>query len=313
MKVEIVEKYIEEILGNRLEKFEIEERYIQKIKENVQKQIYSLLYHWNDEEFRKAILIIGMEEGFFYEPEADIDVKNFVVVTIRNSYIEDIFSDECQSMGLEKPIPEDLIKVITKEAIEYFKEIDFIEISKCVNELEIDDIYGDIIKQFPLAWEALIQLSRCTNKKIIYKRKMIEEKIMTKKFNNMYGKLEISEKKMLKELQSGMSEEFSQELITLLKDLTQKEGNVFYADCFKMITRNFKKLLFIIQILLENNEILLTSNYLITDSYIGKRMQILRAAHTTEELVEKMKNSEFLCGLSKTHKEVLESYVKNIL
>ena len=48
MKVEIVEKYIEETLGNRLKEFKIEERYIQKMKENIQKQIYSLLYHWKE-------------------------------------------------------------------------------------------------------------------------------------------------------------------------------------------------------------------------------------------------------------------------
>lgn len=313
MNEEIVEKYVEKILYHRLKTFKIEEKYIQKIKENIKSQIDSLLYHWNDEEFRKAILVIGMEEGFFYEPESDIDIKNFVVVAIRNSYLEDIFSDECQSMGLDKPIDESQVKVITKEAIEYFKDINFIEISENLKKRKIEDIYGDMIQQFPLAWEALIQLSKCNSKKVIYRTKDKKEKIMTEKLNTMYeNKKTIEVSKKLEETQSGIKKELSEELISLLRDLIKEEGNVFYADCFKMITRNFEKLLFIIEILLENKDGILTSNYLITDSYIGKRANIVRAAHTTKETVEKIKETDFLSGLSKTHRNILESYINRI-
>ncbi len=313
MKEKIIEKYVEEILYNRLKTFKIEEKYIQKMKENIQSQIYSLIYHWNEEEFRKAILVTGMEEGFFYEPEADIDIKNFVVIAIRNSYLEDIFSDECQSMGLDKPMEENLVKVITREAIEYFKDVNFIEIAENLSKQKIEDIYGDIIQQFPLAWEALIQLGKCNSKKVIYKTKEIKEKIMTKKLDKMYENMKIVDvKKNLEETQSGIHKELSQELISLLRDLSKEEGNIFYADCFKMITRNFEKLLFIMEILLENKNGILTSNYLITDSYIGKRANILRAAHTNREANEKIKGADFLSGLSKTHRNILEGYINII-
>lgn len=310
MKIEIIEKYLENVLESRLREFKIEEEYIKKIKENIQIQIYSLIWHWNDTKFRKAILVVGMEEGFFYEPEADIDVKNFVVVTIRNSYIENIFSDECQTMGLEKPINENLIKVITKEAIEYFKDIDFKEISKQISQLKIEeDIYENIIKQFPLAWEALIQLGNCMGKKVIYTKKIKKEKIMTNNLNKMYVNSENVTNKNLKEVKSGISEELSLELVNLLKDMIKDKIGILYVDCFKMLTRNFKKLLFVIEVLLENEGALLTSNYLITNSYIGKRTNLLRAAHTTREVTRKIENKEFFCGLSKTHKEILEKYV----
>ena len=76
-----------------------------------------------------------------------------------------------------------------------------------------------------------------------------------------------------------------------------------------MITRNFRQLLFVIEILLENECGLVTSNFLITDSYIGKREFLLRAAHTTNEVVKKLKSSQFFNGLSKNHRKILEGYV----
>ena len=76
------------------------------------------------------------------------------------------------------------------------------------------------------------------------------------------------------------------------------------------VESGFKKLLFIIEILLENECGLLTSNFLITDSYIGKRTFLLRASHTAKEMEEKIANSNFLSGISKTRREFLEKYIK---
>lgn len=309
MKLEIVQKYLEEILGNRLKELKIQDEYIQKIKENIQNQMYSILYHWNDQDFRKSILVVGMEQGIYYEQEAEIDIKNFVVVAIRNSYIEDIFCDECKTMGLDKPIDEKYVKIITGEAIEYFKNINFSEVSKMINNNKIVDVYQNIIKDFPLAWEALIQLGACNSKKVIYNAKTKPEKSITNELHKMHKNLESLADKNLKETKSGISEEFSPELINLLENIIKNKNNILYVDSFKMLTRNFRKLLFVIEILLENECGLLTSNYLIKKSYIGKRTEILRAAHTIKEVTKKMESKEFTCGLSKTHKDILKAYM----
>lgn len=311
MEINVVETYLEEVLHNGLEKLGIEEKYIQIIKQDIKPKMYSLLYHWEDVTFRKAVLITGMEEGFFYEPDADIDVKNFVVVAIRNSYLEDIFSVNCKSLGLDKPLDEILVRRITGEAIEYFKEIDFVKLSENINKLEIEDFYGDIVKEFPLAWNSLIQLGNCIGKKTAYEKKTVQEKVMTQKLNAMCVALENSnESHKIKDIKSGINQEISNQLINKLKDIIKEKNGVLYVDCFKMITRNFKQLLFVIEILLENECGLVTSNFLITDSYIGKREFLLRAAHTTNEVKEKLKNSQFFNGLSKTHRKILEGYVK---
>lgn len=302
----VVEKYIEEKIGNRLKEFKIGEDIVNKVKESIRENMYSLIFHWNDIEFRNAILITSMEEAKFYEPDADIDIKCFVVVTIRNSLLEDIFCDDCCKIGLEKPIDEKEIKTITKEAIEYFKDVNFSNISKEINLIEEKDKYLNIAKKYPMALKALIELGKCTGKRSIYDKIIIEEKIQIKDI--VSNKDELKENN-IKEVQSGITEELSTQLIKILECIAKGQIDVFYVDCFKMLTRNFDKLLKVLEIVLENEGCFLTSNYMITDTYIGKRSNIYRAAHTIKEMKEKMKDSEFFSDVSKSQKIFLKSYV----
>lgn len=319
MGKEIIETYTEKVLYNRLKEFKIEEKYIQTIKENIKEQIYSIIKHWNNIEYRNAILMVGLEEGKFYEPEeANLDIKSFVVVAIRNSYLECIFSVDHNLMGLDKELDDSLVKIVTKEAIEYFKDIDFSKLAKDISELEIKDIYYEAIKNYPIAWNALVQLGKCVGKKIVYPEITVKEKKTTEELNKLYEKLDVTEDKQLYEVQSGISEELSKDLIILLTNLIQEES-IFYVDCFKMITRNFKKLLMIMEILLENKDYILTSNYLVGNAYIGKRTEILRPIHATNrvnaerQVADKMKREDFFCGISKLHRTILKTYVDDYI
>ncbi len=315
MGKEIIETYTEKILCNRLKEFKIEDQYIQKIKENIKEQIYSIVKHWNDLEFRNAILMVGLEEGNFYEPkEVDLNIKSFVVVAIRNSYLECIFSVDYGLMGLSEQLDDSFIKTVTKEAIEYFKNIDFSKLAKDISELEIKDVYYEIIKNYPIAWNALVQLGKCVGKKIMYLESIIQEKRATQELNKLYKKLDVAKSKKIYEVQSGISEELSDDLINILTQLIQDKTSILYVDCFKMLTRNFKKLLMIMEILLENKDYILTSNYLIGSFYIGKRTEILRPIHATNKLqaeklmLEKTKREDFFCGISKFHRTILKGY-----
>ena len=313
MKEETVEIYLEK-LSKRLKSFKIEDKYIQKIVEDIEEQIYSLISHWEDLDFRKGVLSVGLDEGMFYEPEVDIEVKCFVVATIRNSFLEYIFSDECNVMGLDKPIDENLVKDVTKEAIEYFKDKDFIKMSENIKNMNIKDVYGDDTKKYPIAWNALVHLGKCRGNRVVYQKFEKKEKTATEEFSeisrNVLKQQEKNNKKIKMDIMSGINKDFSENLIKMLDDIIKNENNVFYADCFKMITRNFGKLLKIIEILLENDKIILTSNYLIENSYIGKRSNILRAAHKQEEVLRKFTNMDFLSGLSKHHREVLKVFLE---
>ena len=100
--------------------------------------------------------------------------------------------------------------------------------------------------------------------------------------------------KELEEIESGITKELSQELIQILKEIIKNQKGIFYVDCFKMLTRNFEKLLKVIEILLENESYFLTSNYMFGNTYIGKREKIYRAANKTKEMYEKIKKESFI-------------------
>lgn len=74
-----------------------------------------------------------------------------------------------------------------------------------------------------------------------------------------------------------------------------------------MLTRNFEKLMKVLEIILENGKIFLTCNYLITSSYISKREDIYKAAHNFDDIIKKMNDDSFLHGLSRAHMMALKS------
>lgn len=115
----------------------------------------SLIQYWNDDEFRNTILSVGMEEGMFYEPNARIEVKCFVVVTIRNSLLETLASADYASPGAKIMISDSEIRKITASAIEYFSAVDFRQLSDSVDFRGIDNIYKKIREQYPVAWRAI--------------------------------------------------------------------------------------------------------------------------------------------------------------
>lgn len=313
MEQEIINKYTDEILYNRLLTFNIKEKYIKEITNDIKEQIYAVLYHWNDVVFRNALLVLGLEEGKFYEPEADLNIKCFVVVAIRNSLLEVVFSVESGLMKLDKCIPEANMRLITSEAINYFKDIDFEKLGREVEKEKIKDKYQEIAQKYPMAWEALKQLGNSIGKKAMYNKVEVKDKIKISDLGQGYKIKEDTDKRWVKDVQSGINESFSDELLDYLNDIIKSEEiSVFYVDCFKMITRNFEKLLKIMEILLENNKMILTSNYLITDSYIGKRTKVYRAAHGNKDMMRKMDDMDFLSGVSKLHGAILKGYVESI-
>ena len=73
-------------------------------------------------------------ERVFYLPDANIDIKSFVVTTIRNSLIESVSSSNYKSAGFEHQLREEEIKTITSFAIKYFKKFNFEEVSSILKE-----------------------------------------------------------------------------------------------------------------------------------------------------------------------------------
>ena len=125
-----IDNYLNDVLAYQLKEFVASDVICERINNNIRLQMLSLFEYWNDDKFRNIILNIGLEEGEFYQPNAPSEVKCFVVVTIRNSLLETLASDDYESLSATRALSDDELKRITSKAIEYFSEIDFTVLSK---------------------------------------------------------------------------------------------------------------------------------------------------------------------------------------
>lgn len=173
MSHEAIETYIAEALKQQLYSLNIPSNQIESIANSVREQMVSCIYHWNDVDFRSAILITGEEEGAFYLPKAEVDVQNFVVATVRNSPLESIHADSYHPSGQERRLTPDDIKALTSAAIGHFSKVDFPKIAEEISAPE-NDRYGDLAQRYPVSWEALASLAYTTSSEPIVEYEPIQ-------------------------------------------------------------------------------------------------------------------------------------------
>lgn len=245
MKNEQIEFYTWNILKKQLQQNKIPSHILYKIIDDIKIHLYSIIANWCNIEFRNAILIIGSEEGNFYEPQNEL-IASMVVVTIRNSLLEGICSNNYKSYGCNTYLKDNTIKEITKTAIEYFSKINLSEISQTL-DIE-NDFYKEIINKYPNAIKSLIELAKCTkeNKEHTYKNNIKEIYVPEELKNN------INNTNNLKQyvVEDGISPEFNTAICSYLNDIKDNKSKFFVTDSFKMITRNFEKLLKILEFIL---------------------------------------------------------------
>ena len=257
-------------------------------------QLSSVVKHWNEPEYLNAIFITVTEDGSFYEPEADNFIKNMVALGVRNSLIEIAASKDYKHFGLTNPISDDDIIKITMTAIEYFKTVD---LNKLQKEIGLDyDYYYEISKKYKCAFEALWKLANNLNEdnELEFKVKT-NEKFILEELNVNKEDVEIQ-----KDIQNGISKEISGILNTLLKQIYNKETDVFYVDSFKRLSRNYEKNMRILEFIITNDAWFITNNFLIAKGYVSKRPILMKAGRgnnfnkealsSLEEVSKKYKN-----------------------
>ena len=100
----------------------------------------------------------------------------------------------------------------------------------------------------------------------------------------------------------GYSLEFDDYLKETLGDVVSGRVEIFYVDSFKGLTRNFEKILHVLQIVLQHENAFVTCNYYISNGRIEKRKKILRAFHSEKDMFDNMRN---LNGLPTFFRDVL--------
>lgn len=269
---------------------------------NVECQIYAYLSCWNDVEKRNALHIIGLEEGMYYAPRSHINP--FVVVTIRNSMLETLNSDQYKSAGLSRHLRPDEMKRITQHAIRHFDHVKF----ETISMLSKENMYGTLAEKYPLAWEALCWLGNCDDAIIAYEPIKQDEKPSYAGWSPIcIGNEAIVENKA-KVVLDGYSLNIDERLEKNMMAIRTGDLGCIYFDSFKMLTRNIEKLLFVINYVLDNEGVFVTANYFIANGYIERRATCLRPTSTYEETFSQTRKQQLLGGdIGKVHKKLLET------
>lgn len=289
--MDLIDSYINNILKKQLEHFGL--FYNGIILDDVRIKMISLLNHWKDTDFCNAVLITGLEEAEFYEPNANSYLKAFVVLTIRNSLIESAGSDFYKEYKFEIQISDEQIRSITEKAIVYFKKYSLDEISKSIKCT--DDYYYHVSNKYPQAFQIIKLLSSLKKKEIYFEPLNVINKIVALPNSKIVAKDSYV-------VEDGMNLDFNDRLINTLKQATEIKQLGFFTDCFKFLTRNYEKLLKVIQYIIENDSSFCTFNYYISNGYISKRTKLIRPAHKVKEVKYKFKKNN---ELTSKHKHCL--------
>ena len=110
--------------------------------------------------------MLGTEEATFWEPRtASLEIRSLVVVAVRNSLIEDLGASHPYTKVLEsrkKQLPDEQMPLITSEATKYFEAANL----DAVQVQPKRDLFGDLRRRFPIAWNALSLLSGSSENEI---------------------------------------------------------------------------------------------------------------------------------------------------
>lgn len=300
-----VDRYLDTILLPQMVACGVNAVFAGRIRGTVRTQMLSCIAHWNDIQFRKALLLVGSEEGAFYQPlSVDIDVRNFVVITLRNSEFETLQSHEFAAAGLSCELPVPKIVEITSTAIKYFRGVDFSAHATQYDPLPMD-LYGDLAKKYQAAWMALSMLANA--------------KTLTQEYTPVASDIKnydllVSEKHTLMTRQ-GISAAFPKIVsdayaLTVDKRLEEQLNYCLQykaplvLDSFKGLTRNIEKLLLVMELLLGRGAAFVTSNYYFENGHVEKRAKPLRAMNSTDTVI---RNWSQTAGLGKRHRVILEA------
>lgn len=302
MSNDVIKSYLDDILKPTLKHYGTSKSFLEQISSNIGNQLYSAIFHWNNIKFRKALLLIGLEEGAFYEPAGNIDVRCLVVIAIRNSLFETLQSDNYKAAGLPRPLNDSQVKSFIGKSIEYFNKIDIVSLSQKLELGKFTDIYGDIVVRYPVSWAAL---------QILGTNKAKCSRYASLVFDTPYELTELNYSVKNRDtdiiVEDGYNSAFSDQYLTALSNIVASDTSCFIISSFKSLTRNFEKLLKIMEFLLSHRKALVSANYYIRNGYVERRIPIVKAEHTTREIRQNLENTS---GLGPMHRRALKEALK---
>lgn len=299
--------YLETVLIPFLARRGVSKSFLDYTAQVIEQQGVSLLRNWDDLSFRKTMLLLGSEEGPFYEPAGKTDVKCFVVVAIRNSPLETVQSENYREAGLGDSLSSDDVKTITGGAIRYFNPLDFSALCREAKACDQPDLYRDIAARYPVSWAALRALGNVSAKVIDYPSIPV---IAPYQFPPRCLPAAEPQPKgtqagsMVVSCYDGYTPMVDALLWERLQKIIDVPQGLLLVDAFKTASRNFEKLLQIMEFMLTRGKAFVTSNYYLENGHVERRGHPLQAAHTVREMQYHFTQTS---GLAKKHSAALKT------
>lgn len=215
-----------------------------------------------------------------------------------------IFGLLCGDAEVSSAISSRDVRAITGSAIRYFNNQDFAKLCKEAKSSTAPDLYLEAGEKFPAAWAALQKLGTTSAKVVEYQPILTETPYQMDMPVNADGQGKTANGDMVKSIFDAYVPEMDPELMTLLKDITSAPNGALVVDSFKTLTRNFEKLLKIIEYILTRGHVFATANYYLENGHVERRTQPLRAGHTVKEMQAHFMQTS---GLGHRHAAVLRN------
>ena len=300
-----IDVYLNSILTPQLEHLGVQSipGAIEAVVNDIRLRLQSVLSCWHDVQTRNTLLLLGREEGAFYEPRcASLEIRAFVVVTVRNSLLEDLGIPGASLIPAdvpeeEKPMQEADVQPITEAAIRYWQTIDVQSLQVLPPAVE-DDPFGHLPKDAPHAWHVLSTLANARERTVTFAPCKAPRPSLPK------ATVEHDPEERSVVL-SGITPEFDTLMVSSLRSIRNGRLQYLYSDSWKWLTRHPGKLYRALDFALAHGGTVVTQNYLLTATMACRRRTFVRPAHTVDELYAKFHDARLLDGLELVHQSVL--------
>ena len=296
----VVKGYTESLLAPQLRSLGLSKQQREIVVDDVTRRLDSLLSHWDDAQFRRTILDLAAEEAFFWEPRsASLETRSLVLLGVRNSLIEDLGTPRPSVAALQtgrELLPDDRMPWITSEAVKYFDSANTHDVRAQPGR----DLFGELPRRFPNAWHVLSLLGNSPGREIECTFSMMQPGPV----DSAAARRQVERHTVVS---SGIDPRLDDQLVQVLGQIKAGDLDLFFSPSFKTITRNPEKLLHIIDSVLRYGGTVLTSNYLLSPTYLARRDPLLRPIHYNSELEAQLND---LTGLTDRHRNVLAAALR---
>jgi hypothetical protein len=305
MMTDAIDVYLDTILTPQLEHLGVQSfpGAIEAVVTDIRLRLQSVLSLWHDKQTRNTLLLLGREEGAFYEPRsASLEVRTFVVVTVRNSLLEDLGIPGASLIPADvpeanKPMQEADVRLITEAAIRYWQAID-VQSLRILPPAVADDPFCRLLKDSPHAWHVLSTLANTRERTVTFALCQAPRPSLPK------ATVEHDPEERSVVL-SGITPEFDTLMVSSLRAIRNGRLQYLYSDSWKWLTRHPGKLYRALDFALAHGGTVVTQNYLLTATMACRRRAFVRPAHTVDELYSKFHYARLLDGLELAHQGVL--------